>query len=71
MADQEMTDACEESGRFEEGHGPPGVEQVFGPGGTGVTMPVSVSHSTGPMVMEEPTGHAVLLSGFEAVPPTR
>ena len=49
------------SGNFAEGHGPPGVEQVFGPGGTGVTMPVPLSHNTGPMVMKEPAGHAVLL----------
>jgi hypothetical protein len=66
-----MTDACEESGWFEDGHGPPGVEQVFGPGGTGATMPVALVHCTGPMVMEDPAGHAVLLLGCDAVPPTR
>jgi hypothetical protein len=66
-----MTDVPEESGKFEEEHSPPGVEQVFGPGGTGVTMPVSLSHSTGPIVMEEPAGQAVLLLGSKAVPPTR
>ena len=66
-----MTDAFGEIGDVEEGHGPPGVEQVFGPGGTAVTMPVSLSHSTGPMDMNDPAGHAVSLSGLEAVPPTR
>lgn len=70
-ADQGITDACDESGNVEEGQGPPGVEQVFGPVGTGVTMPVSSSHTTGPMVMREPAGQAVLLFGPEVLPPTR
>ena len=66
-----MTDAREERGNFDEGHGPPGVEQVSGPGRTGVTMPLRFSHSTGPMAKNEPAGQAVLLLGSDTVPPTR
>ncbi len=62
---------CAGSGKLDEGQGPPGVEQVLAPGGTAVTMPARVSHSTGPIVIEEPAGHAVSSSGSDAVPPTK
>jgi hypothetical protein len=66
-----MSEVCDDSGNFDEGQGPPGVEQVFGPGGTEMTMPVSLSQTTGPMDIIDPAGHAVLLLGSDAVPPTR